>query len=218
MAVQCYGKSGSDVKLAVQYKAPSATDGAVLDGIREIYNKGVLTDVTLISGEDKDKFTAHKLVLAAKSEVLFEMFSQDKNEDQTTKCEIRLYETCPGAVKSFLDFVYLNEYSPKTDEINKDVLKLSSQFKMPDLTERCTEVLAKDINTTNVVERLGLCEEFQLDRLRERIMQQLTSNRKVLHDVAQSKSILQYPLLMQEMLGLIAQEGAGGPPAKKARR
>jgi len=216
-ALQCYGKSGSDVKLSVQYKAQSAEKQPVLDGICEIYNKGLLTDVTLISGEDKDKFTAHKLVLAAKSEVLFEMFSQEKSEEQATKCEIRLYETCPGAVKSFLDFVYLNEYSPKTDEINNDVLKLASQFKMPELTERCTEVLAKDINTSNVVERLGLCEEYQLDRLREKIMQQLTSNRKVLNDVAQSKSILQYPLLMQEMLGLIAQEGAGGPPAKKAR-
>ena len=37
----------------------------------------------------------------------------------------------------------------------------------------------KDITTMNVVERLGLCEEFQLDKLREKIMQQLTSNRKV---------------------------------------
>merc|ERR1719163_1544298 len=171
----------------------------------------------MISGEDKEKFQAHKLVLAAKSEVLFEMFSQDKHEEPASKCEIRLYETCPGAVKAFLDFVYLNEYSPKTDEINKDVLKLASQFKMPELTERCAEVLARDINTTNVVERLGLCEEFQLERLREKIMQQLTSNRKVLNDVAQSKAILQYPLLMQEMLSLIAQESSG-PPAKKAKR
>jgi len=219
MAMQCYGKSGNDVKLAVAYKPEkTAQQPAVLDGIREIYSKGLLGDVTLISGEDMEKFTAHKLVLAAKSEVLFEMFSQDKSDEPTSKCEIRLYETCPGAVKSFLDFLYLDEYSPKTDEINKDVLKLASQFKMPELTERCAEMLAKEINTTNVVERLGLCEEYQLERLREKIMQQLTSNRKVLNDVAQSKSILQYPLLMQEMLGLIAQEGAGGPPAKKARK
>merc|ERR1712124_140010 len=180
--------------------------------------KDQLSDVTLISGEDKDKFRAHKLGLAAKSEVLFEMFSQEKTEEQVTKCEIRLYETCPGAVKAFLDFAYLGEYAPKTEEINKDVLKLASQFKMPELTERCAEVLAKDINTTNVVDVLGLCEEYQLDRLREKIMQQLTSNRKVSNDVAQSKSILQYPLLMQEMLSLIAQEGAEGPPAKKTKR
>merc|ERR1719482_1053901 len=188
-----------------------------MNGIREIYLKNQFADVTLISGEDKDKFSAHKLVLAAKSEVLLEMFSQEKSEDQSATCEIRLYETCPGAVKAFLDFVYMDEYAPKTDEINKDVLKLANQFKMPELTEKCAEILAKDVNTTNVVERLGLCEEFQLDRLREKIMQQLTSNRKVLHDVAQSKSILSYPLLMQEMLGLIAQEGSS-PPAKKAKR
>merc|ERR1719482_1289208 len=189
-----------------------------MNGIREIYLKNQFADVTLISGEDKDKFSAHKLVLAAKSEVLLEMFSQDKADEQLSNCEIRLYETCPGAVKAFLDFVYLDEYNPKTEEINKDVLKLANQFKMPELTEKCAEILAKDITTTNVVDVLGLCEEFQLDRLREKIMQQLTSNRKVLNDVAQSKSILQYPLLMQEMLSLIAQEAGDGPPAKKSKR
>jgi len=218
MALQCYGKSGKDVKLAVQYKASTTEEQPLLNGIRDIYVKDQLADVTLISGEDKDKFRAHKLVLAAKSEVLFEMFSQEKTEEQVTKCEIRLYETCPGAVKAFLDFVYLGEYAPKTDEINKDVLKLAGQFKMPELTEKCAESLAKDINTSNVVDALGLCEEYQLDRLREKIMQQLTSNRKVLNDVAQSKSILQYPLLMQEMLSLIAQEAGDGPPAKKSKR
>lgn len=218
MALQCYGKSGKDVKLAVQYKASTTEELPLLNGIRDIYVKDQLADVTLISGEDKDKFRAHKLVLAAKSEVLFEMFSQEKTEEQVTKCEIRLYETCPGAVKAFLDFVYLGEYAPKTDEINKDVLKLAGQFKMPELTEKCAESLAKDINTSNVVDVLGLCEEYQLDRLREKIMQQLTSNRKVLNDVAQSKSILQYPLLMQEMLSLIAQEAGDGPPAKKSKR
>merc|ERR1719240_1522905 len=167
-ALECFGSSTKDVKLAVQYKASNSETRPVMDGIREIYIKSVLNDVTLISGEDKDKFHAHKLILAAKSEVLFEMFSQDKCEEQS-KCEIRLYETCPGAVKAFLDFVYLDEYAPKTDEINKDVLKLSSQFKMPELTEKCAEVLAKDVTTVNVVDRLGLCEEFQLEGLRAKI-------------------------------------------------
>merc|ERR1719214_337235 len=78
---------------------------------------------------------------------------------------------------------------------------------MPALIEKCTEELAKNVTTTNVINVLQLCDEFQLLKLRSKIMQQLTSNKKALQDVAQSQQILQHPLLLQEMLGLMAQQG-----------
>lgn len=218
MALQRYGRPSNDVKLVVQYKAKDLPESALMDGISEIFNKGALADVSLIAGESKEKFSAHKLVLAAKSPVLFEMFQQDRPEDRSMQCEVRLYETCAGAVKAFLDFVYNGEYKPRNEEVNKDVLKLANQFRMPDLIERCAEELAKNVTTTNVVDRLSLCDEFELLKLREKIMQQLTSNKKALHDVVNAQQIVQHPHLMQEMLGLIAQEGAQEQAQKKRRK
>lgn len=215
MALQKYGKPSKDVKLCVQYKAEEMSESALHDSISEIFNKGLLTDVSLIAGEGKEQFSAHKLVLAAKSPVFQEMFSHDRPEERAMQCEVRLYETCSGAVRTFLDFVYNREYKPRNEEVNKHVLKLANQFRMPELVEKCTEELAKNITTSNVVERLQLCDEFELRKLRDKIMLQLTSNKKALQDVAQSQQILQHPHLLQEMLGLIAQEGAKEQAQKK---
>lgn len=214
MALAKYGKPSKDVKLFVKYEADEEPETAFLDGISEIFNKGLLADVTLIAAEGREKFSAHKLVLAAKSPVLMEMFSHSSSESGT-QCEVRLYETCAGAVRSFLDFVYNREYQPRNEEVNKDVLKLANQFRMPVLIEKCSEELAKNITTTNVVDKLQLCDEFELLKLRNKIMQQLTSNKKALQDVAESQQILQYPLLLQEMLGLMAKEGAKEQEKKK---
>jgi hypothetical protein len=216
MALQKYGRPSKDVKLSVLYKAEDVPETALMDGISKIFNKGLLADVTLIVGEGKETFKAHKLVLAAKSAVLEEMFSY--GEDRTVPCEVRLYEVCAGAMRAFLDFVYNGEYKPRNEEVNKDVLKLASQFRMPDLVEKCAEELAKNITTTNVVGRLQLCDEFGLLKLRNKIMQQLTSNKKALQDVAQSPQLVQNPHLMQEMLGLIAQEGAKDATTPKKRK
>merc|ERR1712216_321951 len=87
MALQLYGKSGKDVKLSVQYKPSSTSDPSIMEGLREIYTKKALTDVTLISVDGKDKFFAHKLVLAAKSEVLLQRFSQDKAKEKDKEGE-----------------------------------------------------------------------------------------------------------------------------------
>lgn len=214
MALAKYGKPTKDVKLFVQYKGEDEPEDAFFNSIAEIFNKGLLADVSLIAAEGREKFTAHKLVLAAKSPVLMEMFSHSSSEIGD-KCEVRLHETCAGAVRSFLDFVYNREYKPRNEEVNKDVLKLAKQFKMPVLIEKCSEELAKNITTTNVVDKLQLCDEFELSKLRNKIMQQLTSNKKALQDVAESQQILQHPLLLQEMLGLMAKEGAKEQEKKK---
>merc|ERR1719183_2470998 len=218
MSLQVYGKASKDVKLSVMYKPLKTAESPVMDGIRGIYSKGLLADVTLVAGEKMERFAAHKLVLASKSEMFYEMCSQEKPGEPSAPCEIRLYEICPAAVKTFLDHVYLDKFEPAAFEITIDVLKLAQQFKLPELVEKCAEALSKDITTTNVVERLGLCDEFELPRLREKIMEQLTSNKKALHGVAQSKEIVNYPRLMQEMLGVIAHDGLDENPKKRAKK
>merc|ERR1711918_275246 len=97
--------------------------------------------------------------------------------------------------------------NPRTQDINRDVLSLARQFQLPGLTQRAMQWLAKDLTTGNVVERLSMCEEFGLEDLTERILEQLTNNRAALAEVAHSPQIMSYPKLMQAML----QCAAGAP-------
>merc|ERR1719230_2215094 len=112
------------------------------------------------------------------------------------------------------------EYNPRTQEINRDVLRLARQFKLPGLTHRAMRWLAKDLTTGNVVERLSICEEFGLSELSDKIVQQLTLNREALAEVAHSPQIMSHPRLMQAILQSAASAlpESESQPKKKARK
>merc|ERR1719345_544230 len=125
-----------------------------------------------------------------------------------------------------IDFLYelddteWADYNPRTQDINKDVLILAKSFGLPGLTERAVRWLAKDLTTGNVVERLSICDEYGLEELREKILEQLTLNRAALAEVANSPQIMTYPGLMQAMLqhaAAVPSKEITPPPAKRGR-
>merc|ERR1719369_795794 len=125
--------------------------------------------------------------------------------------EVRIADIAnPEAVGFMLNFLYQTssevweDYNPRTQEINKDVLRLAQNFQLPGLTERAMHWLARDITTGNAVERLTICEDFGLTILKEKILEQLTFNKQALAEVAHSVQIMQYPKLMQSMLQIAA--------------
>merc|ERR1719197_2352381 len=99
-------------------------------------------------------------------------------------------------------------YTPASQAINADVLRLAQKYELPALRARATLFMTKELSTHNAVERLAICDEFGLTELRERILEQLTANKKALAEVTSSPAITAYPSLMREMLALIASTGA----------
>mmetsp|Transcript_1189 Transcript_1189/g.2599 ORF Transcript_1189/g.2599 Transcript_1189/m.2599 type:complete len:241 (-) Transcript_1189:24-746(-) len=207
------------------------------NGLREMYGKKEMTDITLHCADQT--FAAHRVVLAAKSEVFRQGLAAPKEEQaEGSKHEVRLADISnPEAVKIMLDHIYqldetaFDEYQPQTQEINKDVLRLAQNFRLPGLTDRATHWMAKNLTTGNVVERLQICQDFGLSLLEGKILEQLTLNKRALSEVAHSPQIMGYPKLMQALL----QQAAGAPepeepapapkkkaepaqPKKKARR
>lgn len=183
----------------------SQTLNPVADGLRELYRKGEFTDVSLICADRS--FRAHRCVLAARSDVFFQGLASNAPEPKTSM-EVRLVEvTNPEAVKLMLDHIYQiedEEYNPKSQEINKDVLKLAQNFKLHGLQELATRYLSQELSTGNVVERLTICEDFALEELKEKILEQLTFNKQALAEVASCPQIIAYPKLMQSLLKMAA--------------
>mmetsp|Transcript_11271 Transcript_11271/g.31725 ORF Transcript_11271/g.31725 Transcript_11271/m.31725 type:complete len:230 (-) Transcript_11271:61-750(-) len=196
------------------------------EGLRELYRRGEFSDVSLICADHT--FNAHRVVLAAKSEVFKQGLVMPKDkEEAASRQEVRLADISnPEAVKIMLDHIYevedgsCEDYNPATQEINKDVLRLSQNFRLPGLAERATQWMAKGLTTGNVVERLTICEDFSLAILREKILEQLTCNKRALSEVAHSPQIMAYPKLMQALLqqAAAATESEGPQPKKKTRR
>merc|ERR1712083_832318 len=112
----------------------------------------------------------------------------------------------PEPVKIMLDYMYhidssfWEDYNQRTQEITKDVMRLAQEFHLSGLQDLATHWLAKDITTGNVVERLKICEDFSLHDLRDKIIEQLTFNKRALAEVAGSSQIMKYPRLMQSLL------------------
>jgi len=216
------------VPLSVRLPALKHEDRLV-PGIRELYARGDFTDVTLVCAGQS--FHAHKLVLGAHSPVFKQGLIACPTEEspgQALRQEVRLAEISnPEAVKFMLDYMYQSDasvwddYKPGTQEINRDVLQLAQSFQLPGLTDRAKQWLAKDLTTSNVVERLSICESFGLEDLREKILMQLTTNQKALADVVHSPQIMKYPALMQSLLQMSsalgqAEEEKGKKRARKA--
>jgi len=193
-------------------------------GLQELYRRGEFTDVNLICADQN--FLAHRIVLAAQSEA-FKVGLSASPPTNGMRHEIRLGDIAnPEAVKFMLHYLYqlddkeMPEYNPRTQDINRDVLRLAGKFDLPGLTHRAMRWLSKDLTTGNVVERLSICEEFGLTELHDKILEQLTNNRQALAEVAHSPQIMTYPRLMQAMLQCAAgaPEPAEAPPQKASKR
>jgi len=223
------------VVLSVRFPAPKS-QGHLEEGLQDLYRKGELADVALsCSGQT---FLAHRCVLAAQSPAFRAGFEVGASEASLPagsagsgssgsasgpgRQEIRLAEVSnPEAVKFMLDYLYQTDahvwedYTPRTQDINKDVLRLAQDYQLPGLVDRATYWVSKDITTGNVVERLAICEDFDLSILRDKILEQLTMNKRALSEVANSPQIMAYPKLMQALLQQAA--AMRNPPAVEAK-
>jgi len=210
------------VSLTVKLGHLKLTPEPLAQGLQELYRRGEFADVVLICAEQH--FLAHRIVLAAQSEA-FKVGLASPLPQHGLRHEIQLGDIAnPEAVKFMLSFLYqlddkeMAEYNPRTQEINRDVLRLARQFNLPGLTHRAMRWLSRDLTTGNVVERLSICEEFGLSELTDKILEQLTSNRQALAEVAHSPQIMTYPRLMQAMLQCAAGVPEPEPPQPKSNK
>jgi len=200
------GQNVVNLKVRMPAIKPALED-VLAHALRELWEKREFCDVELLCADQT--ILAHKVVLASQSEV----FKQGFQDAVVGRSQVRLADVDnPEAVRLMLNFMYQtgDEYSPKTQAVNKDVLHLATNFCLPGLKDLATYWLASDINTGNVVERLSICEEYELGNLRGRILGQLASNKKALFEVAHSPQIMVYPKLMQALL-----QQAAGPPEEQ---
>jgi len=127
----------------------------------------------------------------------------------------------PEAMRLALSYVYdvgtgaAWEYQPSGTEVNKDVLRLARHFGLSHLHEHAARWLARGLNTRNVVDRLVTCEEFGLNRLREKIIEQLTANPTELAVVSSSAEIMRHPRILQDLLVQVASLCGVGEKADK---
>jgi len=116
----------------------------------------------------------------------------------------------PEAVQILLSYIYQVgtgvpwEFKPSCVQVNKDVLQLARHFELHHLHEYAARWLIDGLSTINVVERLVVCEEFQLGKMREKMMEQLAAFPDALGIVSSNPDIMKHPKIMQDLLKSVA--------------
>lgn len=116
----------------------------------------------------------------------------------------------PEAIQIMLAHIYgtdggeVANYSPSSDEANKDVLRLASQLQLDSLKEFATHWMASNLNSSNAVPRLSTCQEFALHDLFEAATESLAGDAFALGQVTDDIDIIKHPRLLQKLLIRVA--------------
>eukprot|EP00437_Effrenium_voratum_P019861 CAMPEP_0181460182 /NCGR_PEP_ID=MMETSP1110-20121109/33208_1 /TAXON_ID=174948 /ORGANISM="Symbiodinium sp., Strain CCMP421" /LENGTH=234 /DNA_ID=CAMNT_0023584723 /DNA_START=47 /DNA_END=751 /DNA_ORIENTATION=- len=192
----------------------------LLQGLRELLTSRELCDVALVAAGGQ-AFPAHRTVLAACSPALRARIS--KLNSASLQADglpvISLDVKHSEAVKALVDSVYGigaaesdRQYSPSSEAANMDVLKLAREFDLPALEDQAARWLAKNLTTANLLDRLAACEEFGLQDVKEKILEQLTANTDVLYEMVSNPSVRSVPGVLQDLLLRVLQLLGCGPP------
>lgn len=108
-----------------------------------------------------EKILAHKAVLAARSDVFGDILrSGDKEKEK----EIAKITDVPIAVfKKFLVYVYSEKVPDNSVPYVADFLFLANKYDVPDLTEKCEEILQEQMNDSTSILAFKLAHQYKLE-------------------------------------------------------
>eukprot|EP00429_Kryptoperidinium_foliaceum_P064905 CAMPEP_0176066116 /NCGR_PEP_ID=MMETSP0120_2-20121206/32992_1 /TAXON_ID=160619 /ORGANISM="Kryptoperidinium foliaceum, Strain CCMP 1326" /LENGTH=230 /DNA_ID=CAMNT_0017399717 /DNA_START=47 /DNA_END=735 /DNA_ORIENTATION=- len=183
--------------------APDPFMGKAVIGLRELWLAKEFCDVDLIAGGQT--FHAHSAALAAASAsfhnclACLSMQLCGSSELMIEFEDIRH----PEAVQAMLDCIYGSDgvgYAPSSEAANRDVLILAARFQIEPLRQRAAAWLLTGLSTTNILQRLRVCEEFKLAEVREAMFAQLIANPAALFELAQDPEMTRTPHILQDLL------------------
>ena len=125
----------------------------LLDDLVSVLNRGIYSDVTLDVG--KREFNVHKAILAARSPVFDNMFS---NPDNITSNHYVLTDVTSRGMKELLYFIYTGHID-KTDSIVEEVLEASQKYQVTQLQAICESLILRELQVDNAVKTLILAHE-----------------------------------------------------------
>lgn len=199
-------------RLTVPYDAPLGGAAESLgQGLVRLRRSGNLCDLTVLAGPGR--LAVHRTVLAAHSETMMSRLQEDVKE-LDFRCS---HEAADLVVRWLYGEVDAVTYLPSTAKVNEEVLQVSAEFGLTQLSELCAVRLAADADFSNVVSRVRLCEEFGLPKLRAALVHAVVEDRHALHALASDPQTLTHPGLMRELLASIAASVGGGDDAEEAR-
>ncbi|TDH72561.1 hypothetical protein CCR75_003679 [Bremia lactucae] len=148
---------------------PSHNDEMYFGTMRELFQSGVRSDITLEVGPDREMLRAHRLILTTRCEIFEAMFRPGAMKESWDGV-VRIEDHSPEMVSKMLEFIYTNRVLDLA-KLNSnqliDLLTLSEQYLLLPLKHLC-EVAAQDVlSVGNIGRFLCAAEKFNAAYLKE---------------------------------------------------
>jgi speckle-type POZ protein len=136
-------------------------------------------------------FTAHKLVLAARSPVFRAQFYGPTKEDTTTSSNhtLRIKDMDPETFEALLHYIYTDSLPPAIDAVMAlDLLVAAARYSLQNLKSTAEGELCKHIGARRVFKMLEVAEAYRCSKLKEACLDFIGSRKNanaipVNHDV-----------------------------------
>ena len=122
-----------------------------------LYENRVHSDVTFLVGPEKSPVKAHKLILAAKSDVMDRMLYGKLAESQQRT--VSLLNTDPTAFEALLQYIYTGEVEVEVDRL-PILVQICDYFNVIPLKKECLKWLYNHVDYSNVCKYLSFSEKF----------------------------------------------------------
>merc|ERR1711902_409001 len=133
------------------------------DQLSEAFNGGDFSDVTLICGEKR--FSCHKFILSARSDVFKAMFSHENTkEGQTNQAEIT--DTDPDTLEQLLKYIYSDKLECDMPNLASSLMTAADKYNIPRLKSLCEESICNNIEVSNAADILVLAHMYEASNLK----------------------------------------------------
>ncbi|CRK99762.1 CLUMA_CG013081, isoform A [Clunio marinus] len=165
---------------------------AALEGFKELWTTGRLSDITIVT--DTEKFKVHKFALAMQSSVftsIFENVMKDRPSD-----EIQMKNIDPEVAKTFLKFFYTGEV--EIEEISNllELFALAAKFKVETLMSIIEDMIIDDLNDDNAIEIYELACRFNCDGMKTSAFEFIQS----MFDEPLKDELMNQPEILKELV------------------
>ena len=139
----------------------------------EFHKGDYLTDTILILPSKEIK--AHKLVLAASSDVFAAMFSVDMKEKQEGKVNLSNFGLTDKIIEDLLEYVYTGKLHLSLENV-EETIACANYFLMNSLRESCCQFLDSILSCTNCLAIYSIATRFRCYDLQEKAKRMTLQN------------------------------------------
>lgn len=157
----------------------------VLNGIDNVYrtnfiknlyefHKGdYLTDTVLVL--PRKEIRAHKLILAAASDVFSAMFNVDMKEKQEGRVDLSNFGLTSRNLEELVEYIYTGKLSLTMENV-EDTLACANYFLMNSLRDSCCQFLDNILSCNNCIPIFSIATRFRCGQLRDKAKQIILQN------------------------------------------